>query len=175
MKLHHLAAVAALAVSSAQAAQESTTMNVFMEVTSSCDLSASSIPFGTMSEDQLLNSVNNSGTVDVIVSCPEGVDWVLSANTGMHSDLETWGGTRAMKNANGDTVGYDLLLVRNDGSRVGWGDGTASDAWGEVYGPINGVGNVSLNILAVEWAGTVLNNSIPEGLYGDTVTITLDY
>ena len=28
MKLHHLAAVAALAVSSAQAAQESTTMNV---------------------------------------------------------------------------------------------------------------------------------------------------
>lgn len=150
-------------------------MNVFIEVTRSCDLSAMGIPFGTMSEQQLLNSVNDSGTIDVIVSCPEGVDWVLSANTGLHSDLETWGATRAMKNDNGDTLGYDLLLVRNDGSRVGWGDGTASDALGDVYGPINGVGNVSLNILAVEWAGTVLNNAIPEGFYGDTVTITLDY
>lgn len=132
-------------------------------VTTACNVSGSTLSFGT--------TINPIGTVPVdasstlTVECTNTTPFTLSLNAGTNAGGASNFTQRKLKNGS-YTLGYQLYT--DSGRTAIWGDGTSGST---TYGS-NGTGG----LLTVTIYGRLpsLTGTIP-GTYTDTVTVTITY
>ncbi len=154
--------VAALAVTAgAQAGTDTTTFNVTITVTSTCDIHTgptTNVAFGSVAS----SATNVSATSALTVNCTSQTPYTVALDNGQHGSA---GPVRAMQNGS-NTVGYQLYQDAAH-SQV-WGSTTGTG--GNVYA---GTGSGSAQTLTVH--GLVSSANSPAGSYTDTVTATVSY
>lgn len=185
MKLHHLAAVAALAVTNAHAGQQTTTMNVTAEIIEACSLSANDMNFGSGTHNHVKTKAT---TTQINVNCPSTISWTVSLDGGLHTgEVLTSNFTfghmmRELHHSQGGrygfgVFGYSIYHDTTNGTAptttTYWGDGdvTARGA------PVSGSGQSTLTAIGkIDFSfANHSNGGNPAGLYSDIVTVTLDY
>ncbi|AYD02236.1 spore coat U domain-containing protein [Neorhizobium sp. NCHU2750] len=137
-----------------------TTFNVTMTITSSCQInSATNMDFGSSG----VIAANRDATSTITVQCTNGTGYTIGLNAG-----STTGGTiatRLMSGAGGATIGYSL-----------YSDVARNTYWGNTIGTntVSGTGNGAAQPYTVY--GRVPPQTTPAaGPYTDTVTATLNY
>lgn len=149
------------AISGTQAATDSTSFNVKLTVTSTCDIStvpATDIEFGSHSS----TSTNLDTTGALTVNCTNGTPYTIGLNDGIHDSS----GVRRMagQDANNTGVYVPYQLYTDSGRTAVWNSDTST------YGGTGSGSNQAVTIYA-----RVASANFTAGDYLDTVTATITY
>lgn len=156
-------AVAALLAGPARADTATSTFNVTMTVTNTCNVTTTpptDLAFGS----QLSSATDIAVTSTVTLTCTNGANYkvgLLPQNTG-----GTASGTGVMKGTAvpGNTVAYSL-----------WQDSTHTTAWGNTGGTNTKDGAGTGNPVALTVYGLVPSANVPADVYKDVVNVTVTY
>jgi outer membrane usher protein len=154
--------VSAFAVAAgAYAGTDTTTFNVTITVTSTCDIHTgptTNMAFGSVAS----TATAVPATSTLTVNCTSQTPYTVALDNGLHGGA---GPVRAMQGGSG-TVGYQLY--QDSGHSQVWGSTTGSS--GNVYA---GTGSGAAQSLTVY--GLVASANSPAGSYTDTITATVAY
>ena len=148
----------------AQAGTASNTFQVQATVVSSCQVSGTSLNFGS-SIDALATATPLDATSTLTVICTNTTPYAVALNAGVNAGGASNFGARKMKSG-ANTLGYQLYT--DTGRSTVWGDGTASSSTSA------GTGTGSAQTLTIYGRLPSLANVVP-GAYTDTVTVTVSY
>lgn len=157
------AAFAALAAGAASAATDTTTFNVKIVITSSCDIhtvAATDVDFG--SQPSTATNVDNQGALNL--SCTPGTAYTVALDNGQNGT-----DVNSRKMANGaDLVPYQLYRLAARG---------AGDVWGSTTGAGGNVlaGSGTGSTVSIPVYGRVPSANFPAGSYNDVITATVTY
>lgn len=146
------------------AATAGNTFQVQATVISSCQVSGTSLNFGS-SIDALATATPLDATSTLSVVCTNTTPYTVALNAGVNAGGASNFGARTMKSG-ARTLGYQLYL--DAGRSTVWGDGTASSSTAP------GTGTGSTQTLTIYGRLPSLANVVP-GAYTDTVTVTVSY
>lgn len=154
---------AALATGAASAATDTTTFNVKIVITSSCDIhtvAATDVDFG--SQPSTASNVDNQGELNL--SCTPGTAYTIALDDGQNGT-----DVNSRKMANGaDLVPYQLYRAAARG---------AGDVWGSTTGAGGNVlaGSGTGSVVSIPVYGRVPSANFPAGSYNDVITATVTY
>lgn len=156
-------AVALAASPAASAANDTTTFNVKLTITSSCTIdttAADDVDFGSHASTE----ANLVADGQLNVNCTPGTSYTIALDDGQNS---AGGGVTARKMAKGsDLVPYQL-----------YSNGARTTVWGSTPGAggntVGGTGNGAVQEIPVY--GKVASANFPAGSYNDVVTATITY
>lgn len=157
------ALVATLMAGTAFAATDTTTFNVKIVITSSCDIhtvAATNVDFG--SQPSTATNIDNQGALNL--SCTPGTAYTVALDNGQNGT-----DVNSRKMANGtDLVPYQLYRVAARG---------AGDVWGSTTGAGGNVlaGSGTGSTVSIPVYGRVPSANFPAGTYNDIVTATVTY
>ena len=157
------AALAALATGAASAATDTTTFNVKIVITSSCDIhtvAATDVNFG--SQASTATNIDNQGTLNV--NCTPGTAYTVALDNGQNGT-----DVNSRKMANGaNLVPYQLYRAAARG---------AGDVWGSTTGAGGNAlaGSGTGSAVGVPVYGRVPSANFPAGSYNDVITATVTY
>jgi outer membrane usher protein len=157
------AALAALAAGAASAATDTTTFNVKIVITSSCDIhtvAATDVDFG--SQPSTATNIDNQGALNL--SCTPGTAYTVALDNGQNGT-----DVNSRKMANGaNLVPYQLYRVAARG---------AGDVWGSTTGAGGNVlaGSGTGSTVSIPVYGRVPSANFPAGSYNDVITATVTY
>lgn len=157
------AAFAALVAGAASAATDTTTFNVKIVITSSCDIhtvAATDVDFG--SQPSTATNVDNQGALNL--SCTPGTAYTVALDNGQNGT-----DVNSRKMANGaDLVPYQLYRLAARG---------AGDVWGSTTGAGGNVlaGSGTGSTVSIPVYGRVPSANFPAGSYNDVITATVTY
>lgn len=153
---------AALALTGvAHAGTDTTTFNVTITLTSTCDIHTgptTNMAFGSVAS----TATNVPATSTLTVNCTSLTPYTIALDNGLHGGA---GPVRAMQGGSG-TVGYQLY--QDSAHSQVWGNTTGTG--GNVY---SGAGTGAAQSLTVY--GLVASANSPAGNYTDTITATISY
>ncbi|OWQ86968.1 hypothetical protein CDN99_19925 [Roseateles aquatilis] len=156
---------AAVATSvTANATTATNTFQVTATITSSCNVSGSTLNFGS-AIDPLATGVPLDATSTLTVTCSNTTPYAVSLNAGANAGGASNFTSRTMKSGS-NTLGYQLYL--DSGRTTVWGDGTASSS------TKSSTGTGSAQSISVYGRIPSLSGVVP-GTYTDTVTVTITY
>jgi len=145
----------------AQSSPQQSNLTVSATVTANCSLSTSPVEFGD------INTISGS-SIDaaggITVTCTGGTAWTASAGAGSGS-----GATLLSRRMTSGSNTLNYMLYTNSGRTTIWGDGTGTT------GRITGTGSGSSQAITVYGRIPSGQGSVPAGIYGDTVQVTLSY
>lgn len=158
-----VALAASPAASAASAANDTTTFNVKLTITSSCTIdttAADDVDFGSHASTE----ANLVADGQLNVNCTPGTSYTIALDDGQNS---AGGGVTARKMAKGsDLVPYQL-----------YSNGARTTVWGSTPGAggntVGGTGNGAVQEIPVY--GKVASANFPAGSYNDVVTATITY
>lgn len=135
----------------------------------SCNVDATAMSFGQI---QPLSGTAGSASSDVSVTCTNVIDVAPSVSVKFGAGL--WGTTadRQMKDAAGDRLHYNIYKVQTPPTTI-LGDGTNGFPTVNVSGGLLNLGGWSATTTVYGSAPAV--SSIKPGVYGDTVTVRIDW
>lgn len=157
------AAFAALVAGAASAATDTTTFNVKIVITSSCDIhtvAATDVDFG--SQPSTATNVDNQGALNL--SCTPGTAYTVALDNGQNGT-----DVNSRKMANGaNLVPYQLYRLAARG---------AGDVWGSTTGAGGNVlaGSGTGSTVSIPVYGRVPSANFPAGSYNDVITATVTY
>jgi outer membrane usher protein len=157
------AALAALIAGAASAATDTTTFNVKIVITSSCDIhtvAATDVDFG--SQPSTATNVDNQGALNL--SCTPGTAYTVALDNGQNGT-----DVNSRKMANGaNLVPYQLYRAAARG---------AGDVWGSTTGAGGNVlaGSGTGSTVSIPVYGRVPSANFPAGSYNDVITATVTY
>ncbi|MFC4820055.1 spore coat U domain-containing protein [Dokdonella ginsengisoli] len=164
MQARILAAVlAALAAGTASAATDTTTFNVKIVITSSCDIhtvAATDVDFGN--QPSTSTNIDNQGALNL--SCTPGTAYTVALDNGQNGT-----DVNSRKMANGaNLVPYQLYRAAARG---------AGDVWGSTIGAGGNVlaGSGTGSTVSIPVYGRVPSANFPAGSYNDVITATVTY
>lgn len=159
-----LMAASVAAQMSAQALTVTNTFQVTATITSSCNVSGTTLNFGS-TIDPLGTAVPLDAASTLTVTCSNTTPYAVSLNAGTNAGGASNFSARTLKSGS-NTLGYQLYL--DSGRTTVWGDGTASSS------TKSGTGSGSAQTLQVYGRIPTLSGVVP-GTYTDTVTVTITY
>lgn len=157
------AALAALATGAASAATDTTSFNVKIVITSTCDIhtvAATDVDFG--SRPSSATNVDSQGALNL--SCTPGTAYTVALDNGQNGT-----DVNSRKMANGaNLVPYQLYRAAARG---------AGDVWGSTTGAGGNVlaGSGTGSPVSIPVYGRVPSTNFPAGSYNDVVTATVTY
>lgn len=157
------AALAALATGAASAATDTTTFNVKIVITSSCDIhtvAATNVDFGT--QPSTVTNIDNQGALSL--NCTPGTAYTVALDNGQNG-----ADVNSRKMANGaNLVPYQLYRAAARG---------AGDVWGSTTGAGGNVlaGSGTGAAVSIPVYGRVPSTNFPAGSYNDVITATVTY
>ena len=156
------AILAALGTQSAVAATDTTTFNVKIIVTNTCDIhttAATDVDFGTVSSTA--TNVDAAGQLNV--TCTPLAAYTIALNNGQNGASVSG---RKMKDAGTNLIPYQLYRAAARG---------AGDVWGSTVGTDVYAGTGTGAAQAIPVYGRVPGANVPAGNYNDVVTATITY
>ena len=143
----------------AQAATDTTTFNVKIVITESCDIhttAATDVDFGTHARS---TTAQQTATGTLTVNCTDGTPYNIGLDNGSN-----FSGTRRMSDGGTNYLGYGLFR-----------DSAHSLAWGTTIGTntLTGTGTAANQVISVY--GQTVDTNAPAGSYSDIVTATVTY
>jgi spore coat protein U-like protein len=159
MKFFKFAAVACLAFIAAPAmsATATTTFAVTATVQATCQISATSLAFGTYTGTQI------DTTSTITATCTNTTTYTLALNAGVGSGATT--STRLMTGPSAATLGYSSF--RDSGRTLNWGNVQGVDT-------VAGTGNGSAQAITV-YGRLGASQLVAPGSYSDTLTATITF
>lgn len=159
------ALIAAGVSASAQAATDTTTFQVRIVITESCDIqtvAATDVDFLSRARASATD-VDAQGAL--VVNCSTGTPYTIGLSAGANATSPTASAdNRRMISGTGEYVPYGLY--RNAGRTLFWGDVIGTNT-------LAGTGNANNQSIPVY--GRVPSTNAPAGTYVDTVTATITY
>jgi spore coat protein U-like protein len=159
-----LLALATGAISIAHAATDSTTFQVKLTISETCDIhtvAATDVDFGTQARQSA--AVNISRTGSLTVNCSPSTPYSIGLDGGSNGSATPAPGERKMKSAAAVFVPYDLYQ-----------DAALTQFWGNASGTwISGTGTGANQVYSVY--GQIKNLNFQAGTYVDTVKATVTY
>lgn len=156
------AVLAALGAQSAVAATDTTTFNVKIIVTNTCDIhttAATDVDFGTVSS--AATNVDAAGQLNV--TCTPLAAYTIGLDNGQNGASVS---DRKMKDAGTNLIPYQLYRAAARG---------AGDVWGSTVGTDVYAGTGTGAAQAIPVYGRVPGANVPAGNYNDVVTATITY
>lgn len=147
-----------LAVAAVAHAADTTTFEVKIVITESCDISAPSgtvVDFGTADR----SATPDPASAALTVNCTTGTPYSVSLNGGLFADTD---GTRRMTLGT-NAIKYSLYKTGNTGQ-----------PW-DASSPRTGTGSGTAQSLPVHGRVAAGSTNVPAGTYVDTVTATITY
>jgi spore coat protein U-like protein len=152
------AAAMAVGLSGAHATTATANLNVSLQVTSSCTVSATPLNFGSST---LLSNVDTTATISV--TCGSGSSYSVTLGDGQHSVGSSGSGLRMMASSSG-TIEYQLYSDSSRGTGTAWFGSTA----------VPGTGTGSVQPITV-YGRVPASPGAAAGSYTDVVQITVTY
>lgn len=139
---------------------KSTTLNVSAQVDGTCVVGATPLTFPLY--DPVVTSVDKASTF-ITVQCTPGTGYEVLLNKGQHSVALP---TRNMEGPGAHLLQYVLSTKSN-----------CSNVWGDTTGGVYPTGQISNGTDQVPVFGCIAPNqgNLPDGLYSDQVTVTLNF
>ncbi|MDQ8038587.1 MAG: spore coat U domain-containing protein [Pedobacter sp.] len=141
----------------AHAATDTTTFNVTITITESCDIhtvAATDVDFGSVVRSSA--AVSESASGNLVVNCSDGTPYTIGLNNGGN-----YSGSRRMTDGT-NFVSYGLFR-----------DNAHSNPWGNTTDLLSGTGDGTDQNIPVY--GLVTSVNVPAGTYNDIVTATVTY
>ena len=143
----------------AQAATDTTTFNVKIVITESCDIhttAATDVDFGSHARS---TTAQQAATGTLTVNCTDGTPYNIGLDNGSN-----FSGTRRMSDGGTNYLGYGLFR-----------DSAHSLAWGTTIGTntLTGTGTAANQVISVY--GQTVDTNAPAGSYSDIVTASVTY
>ena len=154
------AAVASLAAMPASADVGNANLGVSATVSGMCNVTTSPVAFG---EVDVTSGSNDDASGGISVVCTNGTAWAAAADEGAGASATI--ASRKMTSGS-DSLNYSLYI--NDLRTSVWGDGTTGAT-------IDDIGSGSAQAHTVYGRVPSGQTSVPEGVYADTVAVTLTY
>ena len=161
--LLHLMGALALWPREAGAATATNSLSSQTTVTTACNVSGSTLSFGTTINP--IGAVPIDASSTLTVECTNSTTFTLSLNAGINAGGFTNFSQRKLKNGS-YTLSYQLYT--DSGRTTVWGDGTGGSS---TYG---GTGTGNLQTVYLYGRLPTLTGAVP-GTYTDTVTVTITY
>ena len=155
-------AFAAAFAGTANAATDTTTFNVKIVVTNTCDIhttAATDVDFGTVASTA--TNVDSAGQLNV--TCTPLAAYTIGLNNGQNGTSVS---TRKMKDAGTNLVPYQLYRAAARGP---------GDVWGSTIGTDTYAGTGTGSSQAIPVFGRVPSANVPASSYNDVVTATITY
>lgn len=139
---------------------KTTTLNVSAQVDGTCQVGTNALVFPLY--DQTVNAVDKAST-NITVQCTPGTGYEILLNKGAHSVALP---ARYMEGPGAHLLQYTLSTNSN-----------CSNVWGDTTGGVYPTGQISTGTNQVPVYGCVQpgQNNLPDGMYSDQVTVTLNF
>lgn len=148
----------------AWAGTATTTFGVSGTVVPTCSVSAAPMSFGATIPGSI--SANVDATTTITATCATGSSYSVSLNAGLGAGA-TFATRRMTSGAN--TLAYSLFL--DSGRTDVWGDGVAGTTAGAAFFTTGTGGAQALTV----FGRIPAPQTIPTGLYSDTITVTVTF
>lgn len=152
------AACLALLGFGAQGASTTTTFLVNATVLDACTVVATPLAFGNFNP---IGGANKDATTTIAVLCTSGTGYEVKLDPGVNGTGVT--ARKMLRTTGAEKLGYAL-----------YSDSNRTTNWGTTAGTVSGTGSGVLQNLTV-YGRIPSSENVPEGLYEDTVTVTLEY
>lgn len=149
----------------AGAATDTTTFNVKIVITESCDIhtaAATDVDFGSHAR----SAGQWDATGSLVVNCSQGTPYTIALNAGSNSSSATASATNRRMTDGTNFVPYGLYR-----------DAARSEFWGDVVGTdvLSGTGTAASVNVPVYGRVLAASTNVPAGTYSDVVTATITY